>query len=259
MLAERVEGVREDDEACPTFDEASTQLASAKFDYMGEPVMLMEDLEAEKVIAAWPKVGEAAIQDAIDLVPPELKQALLDPARCLKPVHEWPAEPPLSRVRASDQEWKKIVAAGAARGLMVPVEVDEVFKNSEGVPILNGAGGVKKLKAVGGEVRELQRFISNLIPSNAFQNRLEGDDKLLPYLGQLTLLEQGPEEEWLVDSEDFTSCFNLFRLPPCWGKYMAFGKLVDAAIFGGRGGSKSIQPWMCCQWDGSRQWQWSRA
>lgn len=67
-----------------------------------------------------------------------------------------------------------------------------------------------------------QRFISNLIPVNMFHDRLDGDDKLLPYLGQLTLLEQGEEEIWLVDSEDFTSCFNLFRLPPVWHKYMAF-------------------------------------
>ena len=40
----------------------------------------------------------------------------------------------------------------------------------------------------------------------------------------------------MVDSEDFISCFNLFRLPPCWRKYMAFGKLVDAEVFGGKKG-----------------------
>ena len=190
------------------------------------------------MVAAWPKVGEAAVQDAIDLVPPALCEVLLDPARALRPMHEWPAKPPVSKVRASDSEWAKIVAAGAARGLMVAVDQDEVFKTAEGHPVLNGAGGVRKLKSVGGEVKELQRFISNLIPSNLFQNRLDGDDKLLPYLGQLTLLEQSPEEEWLVDSEDFTSCFNLFRLPPCWRRYMAFGKEVDASIFGGPPGKK---------------------
>ena len=54
-----------------------------------------------------------------------------------------------------------------------------------------------------------------------FQDRLEGDGKLLPYLGQLTLLQQEEEEVWLGDSEDFTSCFNLFRLPPDWHKFMA--------------------------------------
>lgn len=46
------------------------------------------------------------------------------------------------------------------------------------------------------------------------------------------LLEQGDEEEWLVDSEDFTSCFNLFRLPRAWRPYMCFEKPVDGSLFG---------------------------
>ena len=83
----------------------------------------------------------------------------------------------------------------------------------------------------------VQRFISNLIPANFYQERIDGDDKLLPYLGQLTLLEQEEEEVWLIDSEDFTSCFNLFRLPQCWHKYMAFGKGVDASLLGGEAGT----------------------
>ena len=86
-----------------------------------------------------------------------------------------------------------------------------MFKDSSGNPVLNGTGGVRKLKKVGGETKELQRFISNLILTNMFQERIDGDDRLLPsYLSQLTLLGQGDSEIILVDSEDFTSCFNLF-------------------------------------------------
>ena len=116
-------------------------------------------------------------------------------------------------MRATQSEWEKIVAAAHARGLMVPVEVGDVFKDSSGNPVLNGAGGVRKLKKVGGETKELQRFISNL--TNMFQERIDGDDRLLPYLGQLTLLEQGGSEIILVDSEDFTSWWmqNLWRSP----------------------------------------------
>ena len=36
-----------------------------------------------------------------------------------------------------------------------------------------------------------------------------------------------------MDSEDFVSIFNLVRLPPCWHRYMAFEKQVDARVFGG--------------------------
>ena len=130
------------------------------------------------------------------------------------------------------------MAAGHQRGLMVPVREEDVFRDLGGRPVASGAGAVPKLKKVGGEVRHLQRFISNLIPANAYQDRIEGDDRLLPYLGQLTLLEQGEDEIWLVDSGGFVSCFNLFRLPPCWHKYMAFEKNVDARVFGGAPGAQ---------------------
>ena len=183
-----VEHLHDSKVVCPGFAEASSSLGAARFDYAGDPVMPLEELDAEKVIQAWPRVGEAAIQDAMDLLPEHLRKQLGDPYSCLKQLHEWPEKPVPSRVRASPTEWEKIVGAAHARGLMVPVEMDEVFKDSSGHPVLNGAGGVRKLKKVGGEAKVLQRFISNLIPSNMFQERIDGDDKLLPYLGQLTLL-----------------------------------------------------------------------
>ena len=242
-LVDLVEHLDESAIVTPGIGESSQALAGARFDYAGDPVVPLEDLVAERVIAAWPQVGEAAIQDPVDFVPDHIKKSLLSPASCLKQLHEWPSKPAVSKVRASDGEWEKIVEAGHARGLMVMVEPDEVFKDANGHPVLNGAGGVKKLKTVGGETKVLQRFISNLIPSNMFQEHIAGDDHLLPYLGQLTLLEQDESEIWFVDSEDFTSCFNLFRLPPCWNRYMAFGKVVDAKVFGGPPG-KLVYPAM---------------
>ena len=48
---------------------------------------------------------------------------------------------------------------------------------------------------------------------------------------KILLLEEG--EIALVDSEDMSSCFNLFYLPEGWAKYMAFEKPVPKSIFGG--------------------------
>eukprot|EP00435_Cladocopium_sp_Y103_P072729 s88_g41.t1 len=237
-LCDVLEHLEEAQVRCPPMEESVKELVAARFDYVGDPVVPLEDLEADKVIAAWPKVGEAAIQDAVDFLPPHLQQKLKDPRTCLKQIHEWPDRPPASRVRASPEEWEKIVHAAHLRGMMVPVHPDDVFKDASGVPVLNGAGAVPKLKTVGGETKRYQRFISNLIPSNFYQDRIEGDDKLLPYLGQLTLLQQDESEVWVVDAEDFTSCFNLFRIPPQWHSYMAFGQLVDHKVFGGPAGQK---------------------
>ena len=124
---------------------------------------------------------------------------------------------------------------------MVAVDPEDVFKDHRGRPLLNGAGAVKKEKKVHGQVVRMQRFVSNLIPANLLQERIDGDDKLLPYLGQLTLLEQEEDEIWLVDLEDFASCFNLFRLPACWYRFMAFGKLVDAELLGGEPGRLPVE------------------
>ena len=227
----------------PPSSEMESELGTAKFDYAGEPILLMEDLEAEKVIAAWPEVGQSASQEAVDFLPPHIRDKLNDPKSCLLPLHEWPDRAPSSKVRATEDEWYKIVEAARKRGLMGPLEPEEVFKDRAGRPVLNGAGGVPKIKMHEGQPRKLQRFISNLIPSNAFQARIDGDDKFLPYLGQLTVLEQDADQVWLVDSEDFTSCFNLFKIPKAWMAYMGFNKLVDASAFGGERG-KMVYPAM---------------
>eukprot|EP00435_Cladocopium_sp_Y103_P039769 s532_g10.t1 len=62
---------------------------------------------------------------------------------------------------------------------------------------------------------------------------MPGDDRHLPYLGQISMLEVEDNEEMLIDSEDLTSCFNLFSLPPQWAGLMTFAKQVPSSIFGG--------------------------
>ena len=133
---------------CGRSEETARHLAAVRFAYQGVPVVVMEDIRAEKVIAAWPKVGQAAVQDALTFAPEELRAKLLDPVSCLKPVHAWPQEPHKSRVRATDDEWNKDVGAAYERGLMVADELDEGFKDEKGRPLLNGAGAVKKEKKV---------------------------------------------------------------------------------------------------------------
>ena len=90
--------------------------------------------------------------------------------------------------------------------------------------VLNGAGAVPKWKVVDGVERKLQRFITNLVPANSYQEHMAGDDRHLPYLGQMSMLEVEPQQDLLVDSEDLSSCFNLFTLPPQWAGMMTFAK-----------------------------------
>ena len=60
-----------------------------------------------------------------------------------------------------------------------------------------GYEGVDKPKLVQGTQVMHLRFISILVPINSYLRSLRGDARDLPYLGQLTLLHLGPEEELL--------------------------------------------------------------
>lgn len=192
-LRKEVSYLKESGQVVRSFEESSVPLGVARFGYDGG-AWSWKTFKLTWWSLLGPEVGQAAVQDAVNFVPLALKEKLEDPRSCLLLLHEWPDPPPQSKVRASDEEWHKVVKAAYARGLMAPVEVSDVFVDSGGRPVLNGAGSVVKYKRVDDEMVRVQCFISNFIPTNSFQARLEDDDHMLPYLGQVTLLQQGPEE-----------------------------------------------------------------
>ena len=68
----------------------------------------------------------------------------MNPKRCLLPESEWPKVPPKSEVHASEGEWYSLVKEGFARGIFGEVSYDQVFKGSNGKPVLKGAMGVDR-------------------------------------------------------------------------------------------------------------------
>ena len=62
-----------------TAPEAIKNLKSKSFDYAGQPVEHMLELDAVKVIAAWPEVGHAGVVDLKDCLPPDLAESLDHP------------------------------------------------------------------------------------------------------------------------------------------------------------------------------------
>ena len=232
-LIRSVEDFLETEARVPVAKSLRNDLGRIRFDYTGEIVAVMEELDADSVIACWPKVGEAGIQPAEKFVSEEVREWLNKPRSTLLPRCYWPSSPPKSRVRASDDEWEKLVRAAVARNMMREVKEEDILRDHEGRMVLNGAGAVPKFKQVEGREVRLQRFISILVPSNSYQDHMAGDDRHLPYLGQLSMLELEPGTDLLVDSEDLTSCFNLFTLPPQWAGMMTFAKQVPSSVFGG--------------------------
>ena len=220
----------------PTAGEAKGMLNTKRFDYCGNPVEHMQELDADKVIATWPKVGAAGIRYITEFLDGDLSEAVKNPKSWWLPKDRMPEKRTVSRVRASDETWYKICEAAHARGMMEIVSVSELMKDRNGHYVVNGAGGVLKEKEVNGKKLQLQRFISILVPTNEHTIQLPGEQDSLPYIGQLTgvLLNEG--EKMVISSEDFTSAFNLFAVPKSWLPHFAFAKKVDASAFGGRRG-----------------------
>ena len=131
-------------------------------------------------------------------------------------------------MRASDEVWKRLIAEGFRRGMFQACPPEEVLKDKEGRPVLNGAGAVPKEK--GGQM--LQRFISIFVPLNEVSVKISGDEGTLPYVGQVLLLNVPREDEVIVDSEDLQSAFNLFEMPPGWRGLFCYEKRVPGSCLG---------------------------
>lgn len=135
---------------------------------------------------------------------------------------------------------------------MGPVPEKDIFRDHRGVMVLNGAGAVTKVMRMDGKDHVLQRFISILVPANEYLNKIPGDDDCLPYAGQITLATIEDDEDVLVDSEDFESCFNLFGLPAAWRGHFVFEKQVDGSAFGLPAGEMVYPGIYSVPWGGTR-------
>ena len=123
----------------------------------------MEDLVAENVFPTWPRPGEAGVRCISDFLNDEGKEALMDPKRWILPLDLQPAFSEKSLVMASDAEWYKIWKEGYRRGMFCMVDDGDVPRDKAGHLVVNGAGGVRKMKLIDGRETQLQRFISVLI------------------------------------------------------------------------------------------------
>ena len=194
----------------PSFAAAKESLNSKKFDYSGSPIEYMQDLTAEKVLPTWPRPGEAGIRCITEFLTGEAKEAMEYPAQWKLPYDLQPAKSKKSLVRASDREWFKICEEGYKRGMFCMVDDKDVPRDKAGHLVVNGAGGVHKVKVINGVEEACQRFISVLIPTNEILRELPGEQDTLPYVGQLTTLMLAPDEDLYMDLEDLQSAFNLF-------------------------------------------------
>ena len=139
-LVEDAEHFLAHEQVVPELKELSGNLSRVRFDYSGEIVQVMEDLEGSSVIACWPKSGEAGIQPAEKFATEELREWLLKPRSTLLARCYWPLTPQKRKVRATEEEWEAIVMATVERNMMREVAEEDILRDQEGRMVLNGAG-----------------------------------------------------------------------------------------------------------------------
>ena len=228
----------EDDDEPPLLDEVFRDAKEKKFSYGGELVTCRRDLVAEKVIPTWPQLGEVGILELEDMLDGELKTLVGNPWSCLRPRDEWPEVPHKSQVHATQAEWDALAAEGLRRGIFREVDPDKVFRGLDGSPVVSGAMGVDKFKEEGGITQHYLRFITIMTPLNQHLREIRGEVDFLPYIAHAMLIILGPDDEAVVDSEDFVSCFNLVRMPRSWDGFLAYSRPVSGEVLGRQAGSK---------------------
>ena len=115
-----------------------------------------------------------------------------------------------------------------------PIHESRIFRDHNGQKVLNGAMAVAKRKRhEDGTETILQRFTTNLIPTNSYLRRLRGDADSLPRVGRLSLITLQDHEQLEVDSEDMVSAFNLFAVPEQWRGAFVFEKRVTSSVVAG--------------------------
>ena len=223
-------------ERLPTTEVAKERLNSKHYHHGGKPVEHMEELDPERVIASWPKVGAAGLRYVTEFLEGDLEEAVKDPKSWWLPRDRMPEKRTISKVCATDESWYQICEAAHARGLMEIVEDSELMKDCEGHFIVNGAGGIAKEAEVDGQRVHRQQFIMVMTPTNEHSMQLPGEQDSFPQISRKTGILLKEEKKLIMSREDCGSASSLFAVPRSWLPHFAFSKKVDAAAFGGRAG-----------------------
>ena len=205
------------DEPLPSLD-FSQFFGQRGLDYTGEEVRLALPIVWKSVESSLPpEVGCLDIRDfcygGVAHFINHIDETILDVADQVR------LRPPSVMIQGDG--WEEVATGLVSRGLCEVVSEESIFKIG-GKLLLNGLFSVSK-----DEVKDdvqLARLIMNLKPWNRISRSLEGDVSTLPSVTQLGSLQLHDDDVLLTSSEDLRCFFYLFRVPPAWTKYMAFGK-----------------------------------
>ena len=237
-------------------DNWEAALSRASLSYTGEEVISATPLTFPRVLPTLPRAGVAGSIPIVPLLDGWTKEAVCNPELVRRSEDEveegWPAPRALL---AKGECWQDYLLEFWRRGLVRIVLSHEVWRH-RGKEVLNGVFGVEKptseeKKVVGvdefgePEKQNLLRLITNLVPANALQFRIDGDQGALPHSGQWSLCHLLPLELLLKSERDRFCFFYVFEMPGPWHGSMTLVGTIDGGLIGGRAGVQEQLGWVC--------------
>ena len=131
-------------------------------------------------------------------------------------------------IMVETEHWPQVCSGLLRRGVCRAMHVSEIHHVGE-KPLLNGMFAVGKSEfAVDAEGVEFEvcRLIMNLVPTNSCCRSLTGDTSTLPSVIGMSSIVLEDHQLLVTSSEDIRCFFYLFRTPPSWWKFMAFGREI---------------------------------
>ena len=219
------------EEPLPTMD-FSQFFSQRGLDYSGEEVRLAQPICWKSVESSLPpEVGGLDIRDfcygGVAHFINNIDETILDV------VDQVRLNPP--SVMIEGDGWEEVATGLVSRGLCEVFSEDSIFKIG-GQPLLNGLFSVSKDEEKDGI--QLARLIMNLKPWNRISRSLDGDVGTLPAVTQMGSLHLHEDDVLVTSSEDLRCFFYLFKVPPAWTKFMAFGKEVPRCLVPSEGAGK---------------------
>ena len=126
------------------------------------------------------------------------------------------------------EHWPQVCSGLIRRGVCRAMHISDIH-HINGKPVLNGLFAVGKNEFAtdeDGSEFEICRLITNLVPTNGCCRSLTGDTSTLPSVIGMSSIVLEDHQLLVTSSEDIRCFFYLFRTPPSWWCFMAFGREI---------------------------------
>ena len=204
-----------------SYEETIRDLKLKKVSYTGEEISQPFPVSVEQIKKGLPPVGHGGSIPAVDFLKGRTTFLVLNPEETLLPEEKREPIPLQAKVHIQKGQEVAVFELLRERGIIRWVPEETVYCTPRG-PVLNGLFGVIKPNKYTESNLPVLRVIMNLVPTNSLFRVIQGDIGFLPNAASWIPLVVAEGSELFLSQGDMSSAFYLFRVPPCWEKFLMF-------------------------------------